>query len=93
MTATSVGNRGLALQSLGRLDQAHAAFDLECQLAIAHGDEFSEMHCLAGKGSLSIQTGELEGAQESLRHRVTAIADRFPVPGLAWTVRAAETFA
>jgi glycine hydroxymethyltransferase len=34
-----------------------------------------------------------QGAQESLRHRVTAIADRFPVPGLAWTVRAAETVA
>jgi glycine hydroxymethyltransferase len=33
------------------------------------------------------------GAQESLRHEVAAIADRFPVPGLTWTVRAAETVA
>ncbi len=29
-------------------------------------------------------------AQAELRQRVTAIADRFPVPGLPWTVRAAE---
>ena len=28
-------------------------------------------------------------AQAALRERVTAIADRFPVPGLPWTVRAA----
>jgi glycine hydroxymethyltransferase len=34
-----------------------------------------------------------EAAQESLRHRVAAIADRLPVPGLSWTVRAAETVA
>jgi glycine hydroxymethyltransferase len=29
-----------------------------------------------------------EAGQAALRERVTAIADRFPVPGLPWTVRA-----
>jgi tetratricopeptide (TPR) repeat protein len=63
LTATVVGNRGMALQALGRLQQARAAFDLECQLAIGHSDEFSEMHCLVGESSLSIQMNELDGAQ------------------------------
>lgn len=66
LTATVVGNRGLALQALGRLDQARAAFDLECQLATGHADEFGQMHCLIGEASLSIQTRELDSAQESL---------------------------
>lgn len=66
LTATVVGNRGLALQALGRLDQARAAFDLECRLAIGHADEFGQMHCLIGLASLTIQTAELDSAQQSL---------------------------
>jgi eukaryotic-like serine/threonine-protein kinase len=86
LTATSVGNRGLALQSLGRLDQARAAFDEECRLAIAHGDEFSEMHCLVGESSLSIQTGELDGAQESL-NRLGKLIEKSALPAESPPVR------
>ena len=86
LTATAVGNRGLALQSLGRLDQARAAFDLECQLAISHSDEFSEMHCLVGEASLSIQTGELDGAQEYL-NRLGKLIDESALPAESPPVR------
>jgi serine/threonine protein kinase len=67
VTATVLGNRGLALLGLGRLQQARAAFDEECALAISHGDESSEMHCLIGGASVSIQLGELDRAQQSLK--------------------------
>jgi serine/threonine-protein kinase len=86
LTATSVGNRGFALQSLGRLDQARAAFDLECQLAIAHGDEFSEMHCLVGEASLSIQTGELDAARASL-NRLGKLIEESTLPAESPPVR------
>jgi tetratricopeptide (TPR) repeat protein len=79
LTATVVGNRGLALQSLGRLDQARAAFDLECQLAIGHGDEFSEMHCLVGESSLSIQLAQLDGAQAYL-NRLAKLIEKSSLP-------------
>jgi tetratricopeptide (TPR) repeat protein len=79
LTATSVGNRGLALQALGRPDEARAAFDLECRLAISHSDEFSEMHCLAGEASLSVQTGDLDGAQGYL-NRLGALIDAAALP-------------
>ncbi len=61
-TATVLGNRGLAFQALGRFQQARADFDLECQVAIRHGDEFSHMHCLVGEAALSVQLGELDDA-------------------------------
>lgn len=66
LTATVVGNRGLALQGLGRLQQARAAFEGECRLAMSHDDESGQMHCLIGDISVSVQTGELERAQEYL---------------------------
>jgi serine/threonine-protein kinase len=66
LTATVVGNHGLALQALGRVNEARAAFDLECRLAIGHKDESSEMHCLVGESSLSIQTAQLDAAQQYL---------------------------
>lgn len=66
LTATVVGNRGLALQGLGRFQQAREAFEGECRLATAHADEFSEMHCLVGDISVSVQMGELDRAQEHL---------------------------
>jgi tetratricopeptide (TPR) repeat protein len=86
LTATVVGNRGLALQALGRLDQARAAFDLECQLAIAHADEFSQMHCLIGQASLSIQTAALDGAQESL-NRLGKLIEKSVLPADSPPVR------
>jgi tetratricopeptide (TPR) repeat protein len=79
LTATVVGNHGLALQALGRLDQARAAFDLECRLAIGHSDEFSEMHCLVGESSLSIQTAQLDGAQEYL-NRLAGLIEKSSLP-------------
>jgi serine/threonine-protein kinase len=79
LTATVVGNHGLALQALGRVDQARAAFDLECRLAIGHSDEFSEMHCLVGESSLSIQTAQLDGAQEYL-NRLAGLIEKSSLP-------------
>jgi serine/threonine-protein kinase len=79
LTATTLGNRGQALQALGRWDQARAAFDQECQLAIRHNDEFSEMHCLVGKGSLAIQTGELDSAEQDL-NRLAHLIDHASAP-------------
>jgi eukaryotic-like serine/threonine-protein kinase len=64
LTATVLGNRGLALQALGRFQQARAAFDEECRLAISHGDEFTEMHCLVGEASVSMMLGEFGDAQQ-----------------------------
>ena len=86
LTATVVGNRGLALQALGRLDEARAAFDLECQLAIHHADEFSQMHCLVGEASLSIQTAELDAAQEFL-NRLGQLIDKSALPAVSPPVR------
>jgi tetratricopeptide (TPR) repeat protein len=80
LTATTVGNRGLALQALGRWDQARAAFDLECQLAVRHSDEFSQMHCLVGKASLSIQSGALDSATDDLQRLGQLIADASAPP-------------
>ena len=79
LTATVVGNHGLALQALGRVDEAQAAFDLECRLAIGHSDEFSEMHCLVGESSLSIQTAQLDGAQEYL-NRLARLIGKSSLP-------------
>ena len=79
LTATVVGNRGLALQGLGRLQQAREAFDEECRLAIGHSDEFSEMHCLVGESALSIQSGELDGAQNYLK-RLDALIQESDLP-------------
>jgi len=79
LTATVVGNHGLALQALGRVDQAHAAFDLECRLAIGHSDEFSEMHCLVGESSLSIQLAQLDGAQAYL-NRLAKLIEKSSLP-------------
>jgi tetratricopeptide (TPR) repeat protein len=64
LTATVVGNRGQALQALGRFQQARAAFDEECRLAISHDDELGEMHCLLGESSVSVMLGELGDAQQ-----------------------------
>ena len=86
LTATVVGNRGLALQALGRSNQARAAFDLECQLAISHADEFSEMHCLVGEASLSVQLGDLDGAQEYLA-RLGALIEKSAAPANSPPVR------
>ena len=66
-TATSVGNRGLALQSLGRFAEAQATFDEECRLAISHSDEFSEMHCLSGLTSVLLHTSQLDRAARQLQ--------------------------
>lgn len=57
-TATSVGNRGLALQAVGRFVEARAAFEEECRLAVSHSDEFSEMHCASGLTSVLLQTSD-----------------------------------
>jgi tetratricopeptide (TPR) repeat protein len=64
LTATVLGNRGLALQALGRFQQARAAFDEECRLAISHSDEFTEMHCLLGEGSVAMMIGEFGDAPQ-----------------------------
>jgi len=64
LTATVVGNRGQTLQALGRFQQARAAFDEECRLAISHDDELGEMHCLLGESSVSVMLGELGDAQQ-----------------------------
>jgi serine/threonine protein kinase len=66
-TATSIGNRGLALQSLGRFAQARATFEEECRLAVSHSDEFSEMHCLSGLTSVLLHTSQLEQAEQQLQ--------------------------
>jgi len=86
-----VGNRGLALLGLGRLQQARASFDEECRLAIDHSDDFTEMHCLVGESSVSIQSGELDGAQryldrlEGLLNKAGAPADSPPARVYALT--------
>ena len=91
LTATMVGNRGLALLGLGRLQQARASFDEECRLAIDHSDDFTEMHCLVGESSVSIQSGELDGAQryldrlEGLLNKAGAPADSPPARVYALT--------
>jgi serine/threonine protein kinase/tetratricopeptide (TPR) repeat protein len=64
LTATVLGNRGLALQALGRFEQARTEFDKECRLAISHGDEFTELHCLIGQASVSMMLGEHGDAQQ-----------------------------
>jgi len=63
LTATVLGNRGLALQALGRFQQARTAFDEECRLAISHSDRFTELHCLIGEASVSMMLGEHGDAQ------------------------------
>jgi eukaryotic-like serine/threonine-protein kinase len=74
LTATVVGNRGLALQGLGRFQQARAAFAEECRIALRHADAFSEMHCLIGDISVSVQLRDLERAQERLNRLDRLIA-------------------
>ena len=64
LTPTVLGNRGLALQALGRFQQARAAFDEECRLAISHSDEFTELHCLIGEASVAMMLGESGDAQQ-----------------------------
>src|SRR6185436_9754052 len=64
LTPTVLGNRGLALQALGRFQQARAAFDEECRLAISHSDEFTELHCLIGAASVAMMLGESGDAQQ-----------------------------
>jgi len=64
LTPTVLGNRGLALQALGRFEQARAAFSEECRLAINHSDEFTEMHCLVGEASVAMMLGESGEAQQ-----------------------------
>jgi glycine hydroxymethyltransferase len=59
----------------------------------SRGMGVDEMREIAGLIVEGLRVRGDRGAQESLRHEVVAIADRFPVPGLAWTVRAAETVA
>ena len=66
-TATSVGNRGLALQAVGRFAEALAAFEEECRLAVSHNDEFSEMHCTSGLTSVLLQTSALDQAEQQLQ--------------------------
>ena len=66
-TATSVGNRGLALQAVGRYAQALSAFEEECRLAVSHSDEFSEMHCASGLTSVLLQTSALDQAEQQLQ--------------------------
>jgi serine/threonine protein kinase len=63
-TATTLGNRGLALQALGRFQQARTAFDEECRLAISHSDVFTELHCLIGEASVSMMLGEHGDARQ-----------------------------
>ncbi len=50
----------------------------------------AEMREIASLIVEGIRVRDDASAQEDLRGRVTAIADRFPVPGLPWTVRAAR---
>jgi eukaryotic-like serine/threonine-protein kinase len=76
-TATVLGNRGFALEALGRFDQARAAFDQECQLAASHSDPFSEIHCVTGLATVSLQTSKLDRAEQELERlsRLVANAD------------------
>ncbi|HET8587117.1 MAG TPA: serine hydroxymethyltransferase [Candidatus Limnocylindria bacterium] len=59
----------------------------------SRGMGVEEMREIAGLIVEGLRVRGDAGAQESLRHTVASIADRFPVPGLSWTVRAAETVA
>jgi tetratricopeptide (TPR) repeat protein len=66
-TATTVGNRALALQAVGRFAEAIAAFEEECRLALSHSDEFSEMHCASGLTSVLLQTSAVDQAEQQLQ--------------------------
>ncbi len=55
----------------------------------SRGMGVEEMRRIATLIVEGIRVRDDPAAQAALRERVTAIADRFPVPGLPWTVRAA----
>ncbi len=74
-TATSVGNRGLALQAVGRFAEAQAAFEEECRLAVSHSDEFSEMHCASGLTTVLLATSQLDQAEQQLQRLGRLIAE------------------
>jgi tetratricopeptide (TPR) repeat protein len=85
-TATVLGNFGQALQGLGRLQPAREAFAEECRLAISHGDEFSQMHCLIGHSAVSVQMGELDQAQQELS-RLGPLFEKSALPANSPPVR------
>jgi eukaryotic-like serine/threonine-protein kinase len=80
-STSTVGNRGLSLLSLGRVDAARAALERECQLAIKYKDHISEAHCLLGLARLSLQISALDAAAQYLDRAMQAAGPDAPTGG------------
>jgi tetratricopeptide (TPR) repeat protein len=71
-SSTVTGNQAHMLQALGRFERARAMYELECQLATRHGDDFGEVHCRMGLASLAVETRSFDQATANL-NRAMAI--------------------
>jgi serine/threonine-protein kinase len=55
-TTTTIYNEARALLTLGRFDQARAAYELACRLAHQRNDNYSEIFCTLGLANLTVET-------------------------------------
>jgi serine/threonine-protein kinase len=77
-SSTVTGNQARMLQALGRFERARAMYELECQLASRHSDDFSEVHCQMGLASLAVETRSFDQAAAYLNRAVEIMGANVP---------------
>jgi serine/threonine-protein kinase len=83
-----VGNRARALDSMGRYDEAQAAYDLECRLVGEQHDLFGQAHCLLGLASLTQKRGDGRKAAEYLDRVARLLKPAVPAGAPPWMAMA-----
>jgi tetratricopeptide (TPR) repeat protein len=86
--AQIVGNRGNALQQIGRLQEARAAYEAELRTGQQQQNLFSQLHALAALGSVSLALHEGAAAQQYLERMTAAFTPGIPAGSAPWRTRA-----
>jgi serine/threonine protein kinase/tetratricopeptide (TPR) repeat protein len=87
-SVTVLGNQARMLQALGRFERARITYELECQLATRHGDDFSEVHCQLGLASLAVETRAFDQAAAYLSRALELLGSNVPQGSPPMRVRA-----
>lgn len=87
-TTTTVGNHARALQSIGRFEEARAAYERECRLSVVRQDPYSELHCVLGLASLAVEIRAPDEAARHLRRSDELLNSSFPPESPPMLVRA-----
>jgi len=86
--AQIVGNRGNALQQIGRYTEARAAYETELRTGQQQTNLFSQLHALGGLTSVSLAMHESAAAARYLERMSAAFTPGIPAGSAPWRTRA-----